>query len=721
MGLVMLESKSKEYISHNKDHSRFVIVLISAVSVATLLFVCLSYVQYTKDNQRILKKEANNIQNIIFEVLDNYNRINIYIGKRIAERGAKDLKFILHLFREDNKINNVNLSLLSWAPFDWVDTKNLQIINDKIGIRRHPPDMSTRKYTLFSSKKPWQLIVSPPVFGNPSGAWVIPTGTGITDKKGKFLGTIAVGFNVHEFQSAIQRRLNNTDVSFVVLDQDFNIIFQSTDNRLTYNDNFYQRNRANIKFKERSGILENQILVGNIKYSSYYKMDKYPYVILTGFDKDFLAKGFINIVMPYILEFIIATIFFILYFFKVKIGYLLDNEKKLTSSLYLANFAKVNLIRAASHDLKNYIFGISGLTKLLLERKNIGDENLEIIKSINEQSDELGYFVEDLLDTNQNETGIFSLGRIEKCDIHKLIERMILLNKSLAIKHRIEIVADIGNNMPKLRCDVRRMKQILTNLITNAIKYSLSNTIVTIKARYLRDKKQIYIEIKDQGIGMSEEEITMALSGHGEKIDKSELNKDIDSRGIGMPIVKNLVELHNGKLEIESAKKKGSVIKLYFNVADEELKTKEQAENSEVNKRLATEGKYILLVDDNAVNIKIISVILQRAGCKIKHAENGADAISMLDKKNFNLILMDGEMPVMNGYEAAKKIRAGKCFKNFKNHKDIPIIAITGNSDHETIAKVQDCEMNGHLSKSSSAKEILDVVEEFLINSSNTL
>ena len=85
-----------------------------------------------------------------------------------------------------------------------------------------------------------------------------------------------------------------------------------------------------------------------------------------------------------------------------------------------------------------------------------------------------------------------------------------------------------------------------------------------------------------------------------------------------------------------------------------------------------------------------------------------------MDKEDFDLIFMDGEMPIMNGYETTKKIRDGKVFKKFTKYKTIPIIALMGNSDPETIRKVQDCGMNGHLTKSTAGKEILDILEEFL-------
>ena len=699
---------------YNGYYIKFAIIITLVMAIAMLIFSYYSFEQYKKNNQILLGKEAKNIQNIISESFNYSNRINSYIGKQIATHGASDLNFILHLFREADKIQNKNSELLSWTSFDWVNSQNLQVVNSKIGIRKNPPSMSDRDYTTSSSKNPWQLQVSIPIFGDPSEMWVIPAGTGITDSSGKFLGIVVVGFNIGELTNKIQKELSN-DVSFTILDKNSNVILQSHDNQLRVNSNPYKQNKISDNFTESSGILNDKILIGEIQYQAYQKMAQYPYIILTGFNKNLMKSGFINLVFPYLLGFIVTAIFFlmILYLFKTKITALLIIEKQLTSSLYTSNIARTKIIRAASHDLKNYIFGISGLAKLLLDSKTKNNEDFEIIESINEQSDELGYFVEDLLDTNQNETGIFALGRMTSCNINNLIKRIALLNKNLAIQHQIEIITDLNFSLPELKCDERRMKQIFNNLITNSIKYSSANTIITITSKYLSDNNQIYIEIKDEGIGMSEEEIKMALAGDGENIDKSQLKKEIDSHGIGIPIVKKLVELHNGKFEIKSIKRGGSKFKLYFDLQNSSCDREPKASEEGAKKSLT--GKLILLVDDNPVNIKITDAILRRAGCEVHHSKNGVDAISLLDKNNFDLILMDGEMPVMNGYDAAMAIRKGECFKNFKNYKNIPIIALMGNSDHETIGRIQDSQMNGHLFKPSSPKEILDIIEEFLL------
>ena len=362
------------------------------------------------------------------------------------------------------------------------------------------------------------------------------------------------------------------------------------------------------------------------------------------------------------------------------------------------------------------------------------EQQQRITKIIIEQSEEAGCFLSDMLGAGQNtrenakentrenalnnETSQFTLDKIEQCDIDELMQRVILLNQNFADNSKINIACDIDDNLPLLKCDARRMKQILINLMSNAIKYSPANTEIKVVAKYLKSTDQIYIEISDSGIGMAADEIAMALNGNGKAIDKSALNKPIDSHGLGMPIIKQLVELHKGKLEIESEKdpkkNQGTKIKLYFDIDNPDLVMTESFANKEANKKQINtqflSGKSILIVDDSEVNAMVVTHILSNAGCKIYHVKNGKEALEILDNPpNIDLILMDGEMPIMNGYDATKTIREGKRFKNFKNY-NIPIIALMGNDDEKTIKRTKECGMDGHIGKSSASDLLGSIV-----------
>ncbi len=725
----MTNKNTTRDLTPSRAYLFFALLTTAAVILSAVIFAYFSFKGSANENSKDLQKEAKNIEIIISETFDYANQINNHIGQQIAQHGAADLKFILKLFRESDKIKHRNTELFSWSSFDWVDSKNYQSVNSRLGIRDNPPNMSNRQYTLLSPKNPWTLQVSFPTIGDPSGAWVIPAGTGVVDGNEKYLGAIVVGFDINELTTRIASKLKR-GTSFIVLDKDLKIVLESSDIMLGKDSNFFKENFDLQNLYEKDGNLKEEIKVGDINFSNYRKFDNYPYLTLTGFDKTFIDQQFATLILPRILELLCLTIFFlvILFLFKTKIVSLLNTERHLRHSLQRANEAKDNLLASIAHDIKNYIFGIHGLSKIILDSKKKTEistnEDLQIVETISDQSDELMEFVKDLLDNNQLETGEFGLGKIKECYVKSLIEGVVFMNSSLAMRHCVKLKTNIEDDLPKLRCDVRRMKQILTNLITNAVKYSRSETVVTITVKHLKEFNQIYIEIADQGFGMNEEDVKKYLNGSGKDIDKSIISqeKEIDSHGIGMPIVFKLIRLHHGKIEVESESGVGTKVKLYFGLTlldgilqglQQEVPVTVKLSGNNI-KTVNIRNKSILLVEDNPVNIRVTTKSLEGRGYQIRNVENGQEALAILDKEDFDLILMDGEMPVMNGYDATKAIREGSIFKKFKNYKTIPIVALMSSSDEKTIQRALDSGMNSHVEKSTSRTKLFDVIDEML-------
>ena len=228
-----------------------------------------------------------------------------------------------------------------------------------------------------------------------------------------------------------------------------------------------------------------------------------------------------------------------------------------------------------SHDLRNYISGINGLANLIIEQidhyrksdKNRINHNIEEVSELanilEPFSQEAMQYVDDILDDCQIKTGKFNLGKIENCNITELIHHIIIFHKDFLMKNKVTLQKNIEVNLPLIKGNIRRLKQILINLITNAAKYSPENSIIQINA-YSKEQK-VYIEIIDDGIGMNKKELELALNGKGTEIDKSILNKSCDSRGLGLPIVKHLMDLM-GDMKIDSKKGLGTKIILEFNV-----------------------------------------------------------------------------------------------------------------------------------------------------------
>jgi signal transduction histidine kinase len=247
-------------------------------------------------------------------------------------------------------------------------------------------------------------------------------------------------------------------------------------------------------------------------------------------------------------------------------------------------------LTSISHELKNQIVPIFSLSEMIKDQffGKIDDvknkkEYLEAAEDIHNAAQEMLEFLNDLMDMAFSESGDFSVN-LENVDLANLIERSIKINKDLALRKNIQIVFNRGqSSLPNITLDPRRTKQILINLISNSVKYSPENTTITINTR-IENNNKLTISIQDQGIGMNTEQIQMALDGKGTQIDKSALKNhhyqtqhhkqthshkqtqtQIDSHGIGMPLVKKLVELQNGEMKILSKIEEGTEIILCFN------------------------------------------------------------------------------------------------------------------------------------------------------------
>ncbi len=680
-----------------------------------ILAICILLLQLSNSNHdshlSLSQKEAINIEKTIAESFGYSNKISVYIGKQIAQHGVKDLNFILKTFRQADNSQNQNKYLLSWSSFDFVSSNDLQLVNSKVGIRKNPPNMSERQYVQRSREKPWTLQVSFPVFGNPSQSWVIPAGTGITDDQGNYLGAIVIGFNIAELTNFVEKRLNN-QTSFVVLDENLNVIIQSKDSEINQDPLIYRKIFSKFTFSNKSAGFSNKIHVGQIRYFYYQKFDDYPYIVLTGFNQSILNQEFSKSVLPLLFGLIMMTLFFlvILFAFKTKVSFLINREKLLSQSLQKSNQSKINLIRATSHDLKNYIFGISGLSKLILQSKSRTEieenEDLKMVEELHLQSEEMMGFVEDLLDTNQNEDGEFSLNNKQICDIIEITKRIIILNKNFAIENRINLEFENKTNRKSINieCDIRRLKQILNNVLINAVKYSNQNSIVLLQIDASETNQQVNISVIDQGIGMTNSEIAMALNGEGAKIIKNGLKKEFDSHGLGIPIIRKLVELNNGNLEIGSIKGFGTEVKISFPISDNKNFEPNYNENCFDNK---FKNKAVLIAEDNSITNKVISFFLRKMGFNVKHVENGEEILQNLEKQHFDLVIVDINMPKLGGFETAKIIREGKIFKRFKNY-EIPIIAIS--TEKQELSQLKDSGINMLLGKPFSEKELIDFI-----------
>lgn len=274
-------------------------------------------------------------------------------------------------------------------------------------------------------------------------------------------------------------------------------------------------------------------------------------------------------------------------------------------------------------------------------------------------------------------------------------------------------VDTINLNEANIFCDKLRLSQILLNVVSNAVKYTPNGGTISIRVKetaILRTGYAAYeFHIKDTGIGMSESFLRTIYEPFS-RATNSEIN-GVQGTGLGMAIAKNLVDLMEGRIEVTSEEGKGTEVVLYFEFKLQDI-CNEACEN-EKKLDAVFAGKKILVVEDNAMNREIAIDVLEDLGVVVDSADDGVVAVSKLSSTNFrqyDLILMDIQMPFMNGYEATKEIRS------MKNPEiaSIPIIAMTANAFDGDRKLALDAGMNEYMSKPIDLDKMKEVLRSFL-------
>ena len=333
-----------------------------------------------------------------------------------------------------------------------------------------------------------------------------------------------------------------------------------------------------------------------------------------------------------------------------------------------ANEAKTRFLFNMSHDIRtpmNAIVGFSGLLE-----KSIHDEkkSLDYIKKIRVSSDILLTIINQVLEMARIESGKITLSS-ESVNIREMVEAMNTVFESSLTKKSLEYQCSLNVVHDQILCDKTKMEEIILNVVSNSIKYTNPHGKITVSIDELdsEDEKNANykVVVEDNGIGMSQDYLPHIFEEFSREHTSTETR--VAGTGLGLPIVKSLVDRMDGTIEVESEEGKGTrfIMKFSFPVSlENQVREKEKQNIPDITEKL--EGKRILLAEDNELNAEIAETVLEETGIKVKHVEDGIQCIEELKKmpeKYYDVILMDVQMPNMDGYEAkAMKHLILQCF-----------------------------------------------------------
>ena len=389
-----------------------------------------------------------------------------------------------------------------------------------------------------------------------------------------------------------------------------------------------------------------------------------------------------------------------------------ENNHKLAETLDMAreaNRSKSTFLANMSHDIRTPMNAIIGITALIEHDVDNAAKVKEYAKKIEVSSQHLLGLINDVLDMSKIESGKTTLNFVD-FSISEMLRRIeILFRPQTDAKNQTLLITKEHIHHEWLNGDSVRLMQVFNNLMSNAIKYTQEGGKIQFFAEECQTNSSVYAKfrfiVKDNGIGMSEEFQDKIFDSFTRE-ENSVINK-IQGTGLGMAISKNLIQAMGGTIEVKSEKGKGSCFEVIvdFKIAEnKEVYQPEQIEDEKQDETILN-GMCFLCAEDNELNAEILKELLDIEGAKCQICENGEKVVEAFEKSQpgeYDMILMDIQMPVMNGYEATKAIRNSK----HPMAKTIPIIAMTANAFAEDIQQSFSAGMNAHVSKPVEMKVI---------------
>ncbi|MCZ6774183.1 MAG: response regulator, partial [Proteobacteria bacterium] len=406
-----------------------------------------------------------------------------------------------------------------------------------------------------------------------------------------------------------------------------------------------------------------------------------------------------------------------------------EAQKRAFDEAVAANRAKTEFLANMSHELRTPLNAVIGLSEVIRSESMgpIGAEYLGFVDDIHGSGQHLLEIINDILNMSKIEMGELEINE-EHVDLPNLISACVRLIQSRADEGKVQVSVDIATIPPMLIVDDRLTKQMLLNLLSNAVKFTPTGGSVVVRTR-LRDDGAQLVQVQDSGIGIDPKDIERVLSPFGQ-VDGS-LQREFECTGLGMPLVKSMIEAHGGELLIDSVVGEGTTVSLVFppnrvsSVPGEaaprameinidlgpndsasptglsEDRTCDEPRKSIDNDTNVEGSLRVLVAEDNRINQVLIQAMLVAGGHKVDLVENGREAVEAVRERIYDVVLMDIHMPQMDGIEATREIRT-----NVASACNVPIIAVTASAAQDDRARFLEAGMNDHVAKPIDAGDL---------------
>lgn len=365
---------------------------------------------------------------------------------------------------------------------------------------------------------------------------------------------------------------------------------------------------------------------------------------------------------------------------------------------------KSRLLANVSHEIRTPLGGILGITEMAMDEATTDEKRREYVKIVNDCAQNLLVIVNDILDFSKVEAGKVEFEN-RPFEVRKLIEGCMFLFDSRASEKGITFSANINDSVPvSIMGDETRIRQVLVNFISNAIKFTDQGEVCVEVSMgdSSENKPEIQFTVKDSGIGISKEGMAKIFSDFSQA--EASTTRKYGGTGLGLSISKGLVETMGGKIRVDSELGKGSTFSFSLEAISQEVRLSPKEKSGRIQFSCR-----VLLVEDNHVNQVIGTNLLKKLGCDVDVVNNGKEALDAITKEKYDICFMDCQMPVMDGFTAAKEIRS----KFLRSERPI-VIAMTANAMKGDRERCLEAGMDDFITKPINRKILVATMSKYL-------